>query len=229
MMRHLTILVTGALAAFAFAALPTIATAGEFTADCENGTAECSATFAGGATALTNSNGEKISCQRISGTARQRNNSSTGTVEATFTGCFEGVSGFRFRCNSPGAAAGEITTNTAVSHLIYLDPNATTPGVLLTGVNVTFSCGTFLRKTITGNIIGHSTNPQCGTFLEQGTATFEESATTGLQKYTQITTTGTGFDLISNNDNGGTYLTSAATGEGTLTAESPGERVKFTC
>jgi len=224
-MKKLTILLAGVLAVLA--AIPAVAAAGEFTADCESG-ASCSATIAGGVATLNNTSNEKIECSSADGTATQTSGSSTGTVELTFTGCKEKVSGFNFSCNSAGAASGVITTNTMVSHLVYIDPNASTPGVLLTNSNVTFSCAAFFKKQVTGNIIGHWSNPQCGTFAAERTVTFEAGATTGSQKYTQVTTTGTVFDLISNNDNGGAYLTSSQTGTGTLKAEN-NVKTKFTC
>jgi len=230
MKTKLTLLVAGALAALAFAALPAVATAGEFTADCEIGNS-CSATIAGGEANLTNTNNERIKCEKVDGTATQTNNSSTGNVHLEFTGCHEQVTIFHFACNSPGAASAEIKTNTMTSHLIYIDPltqNAGTPGVLLTGVNVTFECAGAFKKTVTGNIIGHWSDPLCGSFAKEHTVDFEQSAA-GSQKYTQVTTTGAVFDLISNNDTmSGTYLTSSQTGEGTLTAEN-GNRAKFTC
>jgi hypothetical protein len=109
---------------------------------------------------------------------------------------------------------------------IYLEPEKTTPGVLMTGVNVTFNCAGFSRKLVTGNVIGHIENPNCGTFQASHSISFEKSSN-GVQKYMQITTAGEKFDLISNNDEGGSYLTSSQTGTGTLTYTN--NRVKLTC
>lgn len=222
-MKKLTILMAGALAVLAFAALPAVATAGEFTADCEGGAASCSANITGGVATLTNTANEKIECSTSEGTATQNNASSTGTVSLTFKGCKEKVSGLNFACNSAEAASGVIKTGALTSHLIFIDPE--TPGVLLTAVNVTFSCASFFKKTVTGNIIGHWTTPHCNEFNEKHEVSFEQSSA-GNQKYTQITTTGTVFDLTSNNDNGGTYLTSSQTGTGLLTGAV---KAKFTC
>lgn len=226
MMKKSMMLISGALAVLAFAALPAIATAGEFTADCEGAPATCSATIAGGVATLTNTSNEKIECTTSEGTATQTNASSTGSVSLIFRGCKEKVSGLNFACNSPEAANGVIKTGALQSHLIYIDPNASTPGVLLTGVNVTFSCASFFKKTVTGDIIGHWTTPQCKSFAEKHEVTFEQSSA-GHQKYTQVTTTGPAtFDLESNNDNGGPYLTSSQTGTGVLTGAV---KSKFTC
>jgi len=124
-----------------------------------------------------------------------------------------------------------ITTNSMASDLIYIDPletNKGTPGVLLTGVNVTFTCAAFIKKTVTGNIIGHWENPQCGSSVASHKVTFSEISA-GKQKYTQVTTVGTAFDLISNNDTEPSeYKTSSQTGSGVLSAESS-NNVKFTC
>jgi len=224
-MKHkLMLLAVGALAALAFAALPAVATAGEFAADCETG-ASCTATVEGGAAELVNSAGEGISCTAVSGTASVTSGSSTGSVKLAFTGCRENVTIFHFSCTNT-ATSGKIETNTLTSHNIYIEPNASTPGVLLTGVNVTFSCAGFANKTVTGSIIGHIENPQCGTFAASHSITFEKSAN-GVQKYMQVTTSGEKFDLISNNDNGGEYLTSSQTGTGTLKYNS--NKVKLTC
>src|SRR3954466_1621923 len=108
-MKKLTILMAGVLAALAVAALPAVATAGTFTADCASG-ASCSATIAGGIATLNNTSGEKIECSTTEGTATQTNASSAGTTELTFKGCKEKISGFNFACNSTGAASGVITT-----------------------------------------------------------------------------------------------------------------------
>ncbi len=224
MNKKLMLLVAAALTALAVAALPAVATAGEFNADCETG-ASCTATITGGAAELINSAGEGISCTAVGGSGSLTSGTSTGTVKLAFTGCRENVTIFKFTCSNTGTS-GKIETNTLTSHNIYIDPNKTTPGVLLTGVNVTFTCAGFADKTVTGNIIGHISNPQCGTFATEHTVAFEKIAN-GTQKYMQVTTTGTKYDLISNNDNGGAYLTSSQTGSGTLKYNS--NKVKLTC
>jgi hypothetical protein len=235
MNKKLMLVAAGVLAALVFAALPAVASAGEFEGDCENARATCEGTIDGLETRLVNSRGEGIVCSSVGGRAIQRNASSTGEAEFIFRGCRENVTIFRFSCNNTGTA-GEIRTNRMVSHLIYLEPNTqarTTPGILLTNANVTFTCAGFARKTVTGNVIGHIENPQCNAFAAEHRVNFEEVAgSPGTQRWQQITTEGTRFDLVSNEDEpegpGSIYKTSAQSGTGTITWRA-GEHVKLTC
>lgn len=225
MNKRLMLLIGGALAALAFAALPAVASAGEFQSDCENGAATCAASISGGHAELVNTNGEGITCESVGGTATVTNKSSTGTTKLIFNGCRENVTFFHFSCTNT-TTAGKIETNTLTSHNIYIEPGAQTPGVLLTGVNVTFNCAGFSKKTVTGNIIGHINQPNCGSFLGSHSISFTQSEP-GHQEFTQVTTEGTVFDLESNNDEGGPYVTSSQTGTGTLTYSKT--KVKLTC
>ena len=228
MNKKLMLLAAGVLSALAVAALPAVASAGEYTADCENGPATCEGTVAGGATQLRNDNGEGISCSSVHGITIVTNGSSTGVLILIFTGCVETITGFKFKCNSTGAAAGEIKTGSMVTHWIYLEPNKGTPGskTTLPTAGVTFTCAGFAKKTVTGKVIGHISNPNCGTFQASHTADFTESST-GVQRWMQATTTGETTDLISNNDAGGAYTTSAQIGSGVITWK--GTKVKLTC
>jgi hypothetical protein len=224
MNKKLKALGAGALAILALALVPAGASAGEFISDCETG-ASCSGTISGGAGTFSNSAGETFSCTAVTGTATLTSGTSTGTVQLAGTGCVETISGFKFSCSNT-ATAGKITTNTLTWHNVYVDSNKTLPGILVTGVNVTLVCGTFVKKTFTGNLLGAKLNPECGVFKATETGSFEQTAH-GTQKYTQVTGTGTVFDLISNNDAGGAYATSSLTG--TLTGTVSGTKVKATC
>jgi hypothetical protein len=216
-------LVVAVSAVAAVATTPSSAFAGEFTADCESG-ASCLSSVSGSSFSLTNTNGETITCNGVSGVPANTSGSSTGsTGPLEFFGCHEKVSGFNFSCNSPSGLSGVIKTNSMVFHNVYLEPNATTPGILFTGMNTTISCASFLKKTVTGNLIGHFSNPQCGSFASFHTLTFEAIAP-GRQRYTSVTTSGTSFDLQSNNDAGGQYLTTALTGSMTIS-----DSLKLTC
>jgi hypothetical protein len=226
MNKKLMLLAAGALAALAFAALPAVASAGEYTADCESGT-QCQAAITGGAAALGNTNGETVSCTSVVGTNTTTSGTSTGHIELTFRGCKETVTFFRFSCNNSALPSGELKTNRMTYHIVNLESAENkTPGVVITGANVTFNCAGAFLKTVTGDIVGHIENPNCGNFQSATNVVFEATQH-GQQKYTQITTGGSIFDLISNNDTG-TYLTSSQTGTGTLTAEG-GNNVKITC
>jgi hypothetical protein len=203
MSKKLMLLAAGALIVLAFAALPAVASAGEFEAHCINGAAKCEGTITSTTEAtLTTDSGavaEKLRCTGpTSGTATQTSTSSTGTLQLVFTGCKDEV--FGAACQN--GAAGVITTNVMTSHLIYIDPNKSTPGVLLTGANITFTCNFGFTMTVTGNLIGHWTKPECGKAVASHIATFDVVG--NLQRYTQVTTTGTVFNLTSglNHQNG---------------------------
>lgn len=226
MNKKLMPLAAGVLAAVVLAAFPVIASAGEFTADCETG-ATCQGTIAGGAAAFSNTAGETISCTSVTGTASLTSGTSTGTVSLSAQGCKETVTIFQFSCNSAGQAAGVITTGTLVGHGVYIDPEKELPGILITNVNITFECAGFAKKTVTGNLLGADPTPECGVFKSTETESLGSTAH-GQQQYKQVTTTGTVFDLISSNHSGGAYLTSALTGTATITA-SAGNKVKATC
>ncbi len=236
MSKKLMLLAAGALTALAFSALPIAASAGEFEHHCTStgGVAEecTNMTIASGALEYSNDNHEGYTCTSVTGTATAEKTGTTGTAKLTFTGCKETVTFFKFSCTNTGTA-GKVETNTLVSHNVYLEPNTqaqTKPGLLLTGVNVTFTCAGFATKTLTGNIIGIITNSNCTSAVTSMTVKFEKlgAATGTTQEWEQITTSGTFFDLIQNNDAGGSYTTSALKGEGTITTRA-GQHIRLTC
>lgn len=226
-MKRLKLSTAGAFLVLALMMFPASSLAAEFTKDCASG-ASCSGTVSGGVTAITNTEGEKIECSSSEGSATHTSSSSTGTLQLSFKGCKEKLSGLNFSCNSFEAPSGIVRTNPMTYHLIYIDPSATTPGILITGANWTLTCASFTKKTVTGDLIGHWTNPQCSSFASSHTATFEQ-VSAGQQKFKQVTTVGTAFDLTSNNDvPESTYKTTAMTGAFTFTA-ALGNNEKFTC
>ncbi len=235
MSKKLMLLAAGALAALAFTVLPVAASAGEFEHHCTStgGVAEeCTGmTIAVGVIEYSNDNHEAITCSSATGTATAAKTGTTGTAKLTFTGCKETVTFFQFSCSNT-ATAGKVETNTLTSHNIYLEPNTqaqTKPGLLLTGVNVTFTCAGFATKTLTGNIIGIITNPNCTSAVTSMTVKFEKlgAATGTTQEWEQITTSGTFFDLISGPDPSDS-TTSALKGEGTITTKA-GQHIRLTC
>jgi len=200
-------LVAGALVALILAVFPPIAAAGSFTATCSSGLSCSGVLEITGTLRLEESTGLAITCTGATGSASQTSGVSTGTAELTMTGCKESVLGTQ--CNSTGTS-GQIRTNKLTTDLIYIEPNKSAPGILYTGVNVTYSCPVVgLKKTVTGSIIDTLENPQCGVARSNHTTVFEFGALSGSQKHTQATTTGTVYDLITNNDAGGAYNTSA--------------------
>jgi len=226
MTKKLMVLAAGALAALAFMAIPSIATAGEVIGTCSSG-ATCTGTVEGtGHATLEESGGLRVTCTATSGTATQMNNSSTGTGKFVFTGCTESI--FGTQCTNT-VTNGKIETNTMVSHNVILEKEPKVVGVLLTNANVTFNCpAVFSKKTVTGNLIGEIVNPECGVAKTKSTFNFAAGATTGSQKWTQVTTTGTVFDLTTNNDAGGAYATSSQTGIGHINWAA-GSSVKLDC
>ncbi|HVD39470.1 MAG TPA: hypothetical protein VNC16_00505 [Solirubrobacterales bacterium] len=233
MNKKLMLLAAAALSALALAVLPTLASAEEYEAHCRwpSGLPKsvCEYSITGGFAELSDTSGLRIHCKTVGGTGQLTSTTSTGTAILQFKECTDFV--FGTECNNQGAGTKQINTNTFTSHLVNIDPTPiTTPGILLTAVNVTFSCPAIgVKKTVTGNIIGHMINP--GAVCNKEVSTFEmnfQKAANGQQTVKQVTTTGTIFDLISNNDAGGSYLTSAQTGLGTIHILN-GDSLQITC
>jgi len=208
MNKKLMLLAAGTLIALAFAALPALASAGEYEAHCV-GAHECVGEITGGALSLVSDNGDTITCSAVGGTTRFTTTTTTGTDNLHLSGCREHVTFFTFQCNSAGAAAGTISVSNLTYHLISLEHGGTTPGIKFTNISVTYECTGFSKKTMTGSLVGHLESASCNTETKTHSVTFEQGATTGSQKYKQVTTTGTETDLIANNDAGGSYTTMA--------------------
>jgi len=225
MNKKLMHLAAGALAAVALAALPAMASAGEFSADCKSG-ANCSGKISGGVAELENKKGERIKCTTFEGTANVSHATSTGQVSLILTDCREQVSFFKFFCNNTGTA-GKIETGSHQTHLIYIEPNEATPGILITSLNVTFNCEGFEKKTVTGNLIGHIENPNCNQYKPSHQVEFARNGI-GVQTYWTITTAKAGYYPSSNKDVvGEAYIESSIIGTGTITWTN--DEVKLTC
>jgi hypothetical protein len=82
-------------------------------------------------------------------------------------------------------------------------------GILITIGDVQITCaGGLLTKTLTGNVIGELETPNCGTAGTTYNLNFAPaSAGSTTQRYEQVTTTGTLFDLVT--DIGGTPFTTS--------------------
>jgi hypothetical protein len=229
MSQNLKVLAVGAFAAFAVAALPLSASAGEIIGHCSSG-GVCNATFTAGQGILEDDSGSaagKLSCTSTSGIVTGTSGTSTGTASLTAHGCKEQV--FGTSCSTPGQPAGTIKTgNGLVAHLVYIDgPPTVVVGLLITNLNMTLSCaGGLVLKTITGSLIAKIENPECGKARTSFTGVMETSAP-GSQKYKQITTTGTFYDLTSGTHTNDT-TTSAVIGTGTITV-AEGKTVTLTC
>jgi hypothetical protein len=228
--KKLMLLAAGTMTALALAVLPATASAGEYVALCQTG-AQCSATIAGGVTTLSNSEGETISCSSITGTATHTSGTSTTTAQLILHGCRETVTIFKFSCGNT-ETPGTITTNTTTGHIVNLEHNGTAPGALITGVSLTFTCAGYASKTVTGSIVGKFEDAHCNTFQSSHTVEFTQSSH-GRQTYNQVTTTGTIYDLISNNDPAThpaitEYSTASVTGTFTISSNN-GNKVNITC
>jgi hypothetical protein len=203
-----------AMVALACAALPAVASAGEPEVTC--GGAVCGAfTMHGGVSTWSTTSGLSYSCTSSSGNGKYTTKT-TGELNLTFSGCKDEV--FGAACTTPGQASGVIKTGTSVFHNIMIESTAQAPpfgtaGVLITnpagGVPyTTFNCLGFLHIEMTGNIIGHLESPACGASSKEHKLVFANNGTLGHQKYMQVTTTGTLFDLDSV-INGGSPTTTA--------------------
>lgn len=195
-------------AILAFSVPPFAASAAEFNGTCS--VAACRGTVESNEVATFEAaSGLSMKCDKTTGTAVQNIASATGTVQLLFHDCSEEM--FGSLCSSVGQPNGTITTSALVSHLVVLEANPKTVGVLLTGVNVTMFC--LFTVTLTGNIIGEISNPQCALVKATTSVRFAAGGGTGSQRWTQITTTGTVFGLTTNNDAGGAYEGTSQTGE----------------
>lgn len=207
MSKKMMLLAT-ALAALAFAALPAVASAGEPEVECNN-TACGAFTIAGGPAELARAAGPKINCGSVTGTGSYTTKT-TGTIKLTFHTCKESI--FSTSCGTSGT----ITTNELTFHNIYLTDSKTTPGVLITGVNVTFTCpSVFTHVAVTGDVIGHLESA-CTKHPGNPLLLNFEKTTNGNQKYKHITGTGTTYDLDSS-VNGDAFGTASQTGTGKVT------------
>jgi hypothetical protein len=215
----------GAMVALAFAALPAVASAGEPEVTC--GGAVCGAfTTHGGQATLATTSGTSVICTSNTGSGKYTTKT-TGELNLTFSGCKDEV--FGAACTTPGQASGFIKTGISVFHNIMIDSTAQAPpsgtaGVLITnpvgGVPyTTFNCLGFLHIEVSGNIIGHLESPACGSSSKEHKLVFANNGTLGHQKYMQVTTTGTLFDLTSK-VNGGAPSTSSMDATGITTFAS---------
>ncbi|HET9197050.1 MAG TPA: hypothetical protein VFN92_02180 [Solirubrobacterales bacterium] len=206
-----------AVVSAAMFALPAVASAGEWVAD--NATGK---TFS--VTKVTNpvlraSNGDVVTCTGLTGEGSYTS-TTTGNITLDFTGCTEDKFGTKCTTNGAGTA-GTISVTNKVFHNVIIGSAAdsNTPiGVLITsgGTFATFTCGGgLLEITVTGNVIGEVESPNCGVAGTTYNLNFEPvSAGSSTQKYLQVTTAGTAFDLVS--DIAGTGFTSSQQGTGQI-------------
>jgi hypothetical protein len=231
-MRNKTMMLAlGALTALAFVALPAVASAGEPWVDPASGSYPINFSVSGGPNELKEEEeGESapIVCKKSRGVGKYIS-ATTGELERTLEECTK--AGTACTTTPAGPPSGVITTGTSVFHNIYVEPNKTTPAILVTpptgGIYATFKCAFGLVEyTITGNgVIGDLEKPTCAAPGPTNTATLNFTATGASQTWKRITTAGTVFDLKLD-ANGSAAKTAALVAEMTVTFA---QNVTLTC
>ncbi|HET9198345.1 MAG TPA: hypothetical protein VFN92_08845 [Solirubrobacterales bacterium] len=184
-----------AVASAAMFALPAVASAGEWVAHNAAGKT-FTITKVGANPILESANGDVIECTGLTGTGSYTT-TTTGTINLDFTGCKENT--FGLSCGTSGT----IAVNNKTFHNVNIGnagEGGTPIGVLITGGSefVHFNCGGIVTVKVTGNVIGEVESPNCGVAGTTYNLDFKPSAAnTYTQKYEQVTTTGTTYDLVS--------------------------------
>jgi hypothetical protein len=195
MTKKMTLLALAAACAAMFA-LPSVASAGEWTLDRD--ATDPSFTISGGAGTLTAeslSDGSTLTVE-CTGTTGSGSYSSatTGTMALKFTGCKN--TGISVSCTSPGEPTGTIVANAHITN-VYLkanaDPKLRTPGITITGPNAstsatlaTFTCF-FITTTVTGSINGHIESECDESARTTANIEFKSTATEGEPYWRYVT------------------------------------------
>jgi hypothetical protein len=207
-------------------AVPSMASAGTWNIDPEpTHAAPLNFTTKGGEAKLTTTS-SVVTCETNEGAGYYTTPTTGFITKLTFHGCHTTVFGFTINCKTAGEVGNTITATVPLEfHNIMIHSTAQVaggrPGILITSAAeehfAGFECGGN-QITVTGNgVIGEISSPKCGGKSKTGTLKFESSAT-GVQKYQQITTEGTKYDLKSST-NGGAPVTASEDAEATITFE----------
>jgi len=194
MSKRITLL-AAALAALAFAAFPTVASAGTPEIHCPNGALECNVSITGGHSEWTKTGGfASVTCTSTTGSGTLK--TTTGTISLLYHGCKDSV--FGGACTTSGLTSGTVETTALTFHTTYLTAGKTVPGILLTpnavtGVIAHFSCIDG-NHTVTGNGLMGRIESGCTSPVSPLNVVFEQSQA-GHPLHKQITGTGTIFDL----------------------------------
>jgi hypothetical protein len=221
MKSKMLLLALSAVTAAMFA-VPSVASAGEWSIS-EAGAGFTLANV--GNTKLTREGGNSftdVTCTAAVGNGNYVAGSKTTTegVALTFTGCTT-ANGI-VPCTTPGQPSKTIITTALTGHNVMLEGTPTsTMGILLTPNGTHFASFECAGKTIvvTGNgIIGEVEIPCTKSAGVPNSAKefpvkYESTAARGTQKWMQITTTGTNFDLDAT-ENGGAAVTASQDGTG---------------
>lgn len=199
-------------------ALPSVASAGVWHLEPEDGSTTQTLSFSGGTSRLVTvepggdvKSGE-IHCDSVSGSGSYEN-TTTGTLSLLFHSCEDKGTGAT--CTTSGLSSGTIETTALTFHNVLIQAN--TPGILITPNSSTnvfahFVCGFIVPVTIDGNGVIGDVTLSCGqTGVTSGEVDFELENNT--QKYKQVTGTGTVYQLTraSNNHIGGQEGTGSVT------------------
>lgn len=167
---------------------------GEFEVENALGTYPVQFSTTGGATKLTSGNGNYISCTSSAAKGKYTS-ATTGEVQLTFHGCtYLGLS--TWTCTTPGQPTGTIVSATKSFHNVYLEPDKSKRGLLITGPNpgeafktplMTFAClgGSY---TVGGSLIGELVKPSCGATGKELSVSYEKKAEGIGQRWRYIET-----------------------------------------
>ena len=220
-MKKLSLLIVG-LACSASLALPAAATAGSVDIEPVSGSFPMTFTASGGAASLTTAS-STVGCASSKASGEYENNS-TGWIIFTLHSC-KGPLGVS--CTTSGQPSGTIVTTVLPLHLRW----GSLPRRLLNLFTMpaslhlmTFSCFG-ITTVVSGNgVIGETTAPGCGATTKTATLSLESSSA-GVQKWMQITETGTSYELTAKIGGGGAETASLDAGL-TVTLE---RESKFNC
>ncbi len=199
MNKKMMLLALAAVSAAMFA-LPAMASAGTWHFEKAGGIKVNTFTGTGGVSEWTTTNG--LTLKATSTTVHgEFETTTTGTITLTFHG-FVGL--FGVHCTTAGQPTGTVVSTKLTFHLVHLEPAKNKPGILITPNHTTgnflhFECGG-VKQTWAGNgLLGElvAPSPPCGAETTAPEFKFQRSTTLGLghQTWTQVTTTGTVYDL----------------------------------
>jgi hypothetical protein len=222
-------LMTLALAAVIVAifALPAVASAGNWHLEPTDGSRTGpTITITATSSTLSTTSGLTIKSTGLSGTGTfNAESTTTGVITSESAGIkgglkFTGVASLGFPCTSAGQAAGTVLTAPLTFHLEKIDTE--TPGLLIYpggaegSTFATFTCAG-ITTIVRGNGILGDVTDKCSEEKEKGTVDFQTNGTNGHQKYKQVTTNGTVYDLEASQNGGSTWSTAAIEATASLT------------
>lgn len=178
-------------AVVASTAVPATASAGGWDIDPQGGTFPLSFTVSGGVVRWVTSS-TTLECTSVTGTGHYET-STTGALELTFHGC----ASINFTCTSAGQATGTVKSRELQFHNVFLESDKSRLGLLITaneGRIASFACNGAAMEISGNGVISEMSSPGCGKTSQTATELFEASSP-GNQKWTQIETEGTKYDL----------------------------------